>query len=413
MAIHTTTDTAIRSAKPTDKQYRISDGGGLYLLVKPTGAKWWRFDYTFAGKRNTLSMGVYPAVSLKSAREKAAEARELIANGINPSEKRQAESRTEDNKQGEFEKIALEYLSDNQHNWSDRYYKLIKRLVEDVWISEFGQRSFSEIRTKEIVAVIRRLKNEGYGETVHKALTSLSGIYNLAVVLELAEVNPCPTITKLKILPMRKLTSFAAVTKPDDLADVWRKLNESTANPKAIFALKIMAWTFPRPYNVRTMEVDELDFETELWIIPSAKMKRSKQEKLTGEDHIVPLPKQAIPTLKTLVEVAKMNRTSYVFGSLYGGRYIPISEPTLYKAMSQSGIPSSAQTVHGFRATARTILDEVLEYRPYWIEAQLGHVVSDMNGTSYNRAKHIKNRSEMIQAWADYLDDLQNSNTLK
>ena len=391
------TDTGIRNAKPRDKQYRIGDGGGLYMLVMPDGAKYWRLDYSLAGKRNTMSLGVYPHISLKEARELAEHAKNNTKRGKNPKAKPNEPAQTD------FEKVANDHLDLNKSSWSDTHYIRTKRLFENIWIPKFRGRKFDEIMPLEILDELMLLKNQGYGETVHKALSALSGAFDYAMIMRHASINPCRSISGLKALPVRKPSSFKAVTTPADLKSIAQKVYFHAGSIKTMTALKIQMMLFQRPVNTRTMEASELDFDAELWIIPPAKMKRELSEKVTGEPHIVPLPKQAAALLKPLVMAAKAKGESFIFGTQKG---IPMSENTMNGALVSAGIPKSTQTVHGFRATARTILDEVLDFDEKLIEVNLAHTVKDSNGRSYNRTRHIEQRRQMLQKWADYIDDL-------
>lgn len=402
------TDASIRNAKPTDTTFRVSDGDGLYLLVKPNGARWWRLDYSIGGKRKTLSIGVYPDTGLKAARDKADEARQLIAAGTDPSDVRkanktkQAQSLEADRRIAEglpaidsFEEIAREWFTKFSAEWSPIHAeKIIRRLEKDIfpWL---GKRPAAAITAPELLSALRRIEERGAVETAHRAHQNCGQIFRYAIATGRAERDPSSDLRGA--LPSVKQSHHAAITEPKAIGALLRAMDDYQGQFVTKCALRIAPMVFVRPGELRKAEWSEINLETAEWNIPAERMKMR-------EPHLVPLSTQVVEILRELH--ALTGEGQYVFpGARSSSR--PMSDNAILAALRRMGFAKDEMSGHGFRAMARTILDEVLQVRPDYIEHQLAHAVRDPNGRAYNRTAHLAERKKMMQQWADYLDKLK------
>lgn len=388
------TDAAVRNAKPTDKPFKLADERGLFLLVTPGGGKWWRLKYRFEGKEKLLSLGVYPDVGLKDARTRRDEARKLLADGVDPGEHRKAQkSAREDRAANSFEVIAREWYAKHAPNWvSTHGDRIIRRLERDIfpWI---GGRPIADIPASELLAVVQRIEKRGALETAHRALQNCGQIFRYAVATGRADRDPSSDLRGA--LPPVKGEHFSAVTDPARVAEILRMIDGYTGTITVCCALKLAPLVFVRPGELRKAEWAHIDFDAAEWRYTVTK---------TGTQHIVPLSTQALAILRELHPLTGRGR--YVFPSARGGDR-PMSDNAILAAMRRLGIPKDEMSGHGFRAMARTILDEVLGFRPDFIEHQLAHAVRDPNGRAYNRTAHLDARRNMMQAWSDYLDGIK------
>lgn len=388
------TDTSIRNAKPGAKPIKLFDERGLFLLVTPTGGKWWRFRFMFDGKEKLLSLGVYPDVSLKDARQRRDEARKLVANGINPSENRKIQKSTRANLiANSFEVVAREWFTKYSATWASNHGdRIIRRFERDIfpWI---GGRPVAEITAPKLLAVVRRIENRGALETAHRALGNCGQVFRYAVATGRAERDPSGDLRGA--LPPVKGTHFAATTEPKRVAEILRALDGYAGTLTVRCALRLAPLVFVRPGELRNAQWADIDFEAAEWHYLVTK---------TNTPHIVPLATQAIEILRELQPLTGNSR--FVFPSARS--FIrPMSDNAILAAMRRLGIDKEEMSGHGFRAVARTILDEVLGVRPDFIEHQLAHAVRDPNGRAYNRTAHLPERRKMMQQWADYLDKLK------
>jgi integrase len=388
------TDTAIRNAKPSEKAVRLFDGGGLYLEVSPTGGKWWRLKYRFDGKEKRLSLGVYPDVSLKDARDRRDASRKLLADGIDPSENRKAmKSARADRVANSFEVVAREWFAKYSATWAANHGdRLIRRFKRDIfpWI---GGRPIAEVTAPELLAVVRRIENRGALETAHRALGNCGQVFRYAVATGRATRNPCGDLRGA--LPPAKGEHFAATTEPKRVAELLRAMDGYEGTLTVRCALRLAPLVFVRPGELRKAEWADIDLNAAEWRYNVTK---------TSTPHIVPLSRQAVEILRELHPLTGRGR--FVFpGARSNGR--PMSDNAVLAAMRRMGIGKDEMSGHGFRAVARTILDEVLGVRPDYIEHQLAHAVRDPNGRAYNRTAHLPERQKMMQQWADYLDKLK------
>lgn len=390
------TDTAIRNARPTDKTQKLFDGGGLYLEVTPKGGKYWRLKYRFSGKEKRLSLGVYPEITLKDARLRRDDARKLLANQIDPSENRKAQKAAQQERSANsFETIAREWFAKKSQSWvpshSDR---IIRRLENDVfpWL---GGKPVADIKAPELLSIIRRIEERGANETAHRALSECGQIFRYAVATGRAERDPSGDLRGA--LTSVKKKHFASVTEPEKVAEVLRMLDGYHGTLAVRCALRLAPLVFVRPGELRHAKWDDIDLGQAEWRYTVTK---------TDTQHIVPLSTQAVGILEELKPLT--GGGIYVFPSARspkGDR--PMSDNAILSAMRRMDISKEEMSGHGFRAMARTILDEVLGFRPDYIEHQLAHAVRDPNGRAYNRTAHLPERKRMMQAWANYLEEIK------
>lgn len=388
------TAVAVRQAEPREKTYRLSDGRGLYLEVQPSGRKYWRYAYRFAGKQKTLALGVYPEVSLKAVRVAHKAARAKVAEGIDPAQVRRVEKLTRHQAAAEsFEAISMEWMAARLTDKSEGHRARAERLLlRD--LATLSPRPVADITAPELLAALRRIEARGAIDTAHRAKQLAGRVFAYAVGTGRAERNPAADLGR-EALQARQKRHRAAITDPVALGALLRAMDQSIAGPVVKTALLISPILFQRPGEIRHMEWEEINGER--WEIPAEKMKMRMA-------HIVPLPRQVVELLNDLRPIT--GRGKYVFPSARGASRC-MSENGVRTALRDLGYTNDQQTPHGFRATARTILDEVLGFRPDIIEQQLAHAVKDANGRAYNRTAHLKARTDMMQAWADYLDKLR------
>lgn len=389
-------DIQVKNAKPKDKPYKLSDGGGLYLLVNPNGGKGWRLKYRFQGKEKLLSLGVYPEIGLKEARERRDTARRLLEDGVDPSDNRKATKAAGiEQAANNFEAIAREWLSKNQAGWAKTHYsKILGRFENDVF-PYIGNKPISLIAAPDLLAVIRKIESRGVLETAHRALANCGQVFRYAVATGRAERDPSGDLRGALPSVKSRRTHFAAITEPKQVGEFLRALDgyQGTATVRA--ALRLAPLVFVRPGELRSAEWTHIDLDAAEWRYTVTK---------TNTPHVVPLSTQAIAVLKEIQPLTGKGR--YVFPSPRS-KERPMSDNAILSAMRRMDIDKDVMSGHGFRAMARTILDEVLSERVDLIEHQLAHAVRDPNGRAYNRTSHLPERKRMMQRWADYLDKLK------
>ena len=388
------TDTAIRNAKPRAKPAKMFDERGLFLMVTPAGGKWWRLKYRFDAKEKLLSLGVYPDVGLKDARERRDAARKLLAGGIDPGENRKAmKTARTDRAANSFEVVAREWFGKYSATWAATHSdRIIRRFERDVfpWI---GARPIAEVNAPELLAAVRRIENRGALETAHRALGNCGQVFRYGIATGRAERDPSGDLRGA--LPPVKGEHFAAITEPTQAAELLRTIDGYQGTLTVACALRLAPLVFVRPGELRNAEWTDIDLDAAEWRYTVIK---------TNTAHIVPLATQAVAILRELYALTGPGR--FVFpGARSNSR--PMSDNAILAAMRRMGIAKDEMSGHGFRAMARTILDEVLGVRPDLIEHQLAHAVKDPNGRAYNRTAHLPERRKMMQQWADYLDKLK------
>jgi integrase len=389
------TPSAVSNAKPQAKAYKLANERGMYLLVKPDGARWWRFDYRRPDtkKRNTLSLGTFPDVSLKKARERRDEARKLLADGIDPGEKRKAESLAGADS---FEAVAREWFAKHSPNWAAGHAdKIIRRLERDVfpWI---GNKPIANLTAPDVLAVLRKIDARGARETAHRAHQNCGQVFRYAIATGRAANDPTPSLRGA--IPRAQAVHFASITNPDRIGELLRAIDSYTGYYVTRSALQLAPLVFVRPGELRAAEWTEIDLDKREWRIPAERMKM-------GALHIVPLSTQAVAILRELQPLTGNGRL--VFPSLHT-RERAMSENTVNAALRRLGYDGDTMTGHGFRSMASTLLNEQGWHRDA-IERQLAHAERDAFRAAYNYAEHLPERRKMMQSWADYLDGLRTS----
>lgn len=387
---------AIRQAESRSKPYKISDGHGLFLLVNPNGSRWWRMAYRFGGKQKTLSMGVWPDVSLAEARERLADARRALRDGIDPSELRKAaRAASVELTENQFGAVAAAWLAKGATDWSPATLQQTTRRLERDVLPYLATRPIAELTAPEILAVAQRIVDRGAIETARRVLRIISQVCTFAVISGRLTVNPAVDLHKA--LPTVKAKHMAALTTPAEVGGLLRAIDGYQGEPAVRAALQLAPLVFVRPGELRGARWDEVDLEAGRWEIPAGRMKM-------GEPLLVPLSRQAVGIFK---ELRPLTGTGSLVFAGTRTKTRPISNNTMNGALRRLGFSKDEMTAHGFRALARTMLEEQLGFRYELIEHQLGHVVRDPNGRAYNRTRHLQQRTKMMQSWADYLDTLR------
>ena len=389
-------DTTIPTAKPAAKPQRLFDAGGLYLEVSPAGGKLWRLKYRHGGKEKRLALGAYPDTGLKDARDKRDAARKLLAAGVDPGEQRKAaKAAGEERAANSFEVVAREWHAKQSATWVELHAsRIMLRLENDVfpWL---GSRPIADITAKELLATVNRIVDRGAVESAHRVLQNCGQVLRYAVATGRADRNPAADLRGA--LPPVKQTHHAAIIDPGAIGGLLRAMDAYNGSLVTKCALRLAPLLFVRPGELRHAEWAEFDLDAAQWNIPAEKMKMR-------EPHLVPLAPQAVAILRELQPLTGRGR--YVFPSARSPQR-PMSNNAVLSALRRMGYATDEMSGHGFRAMARTVLDEVLHFRPDYIEHQLAHAVKDPNGRAYNRTAHLPERRKMMATWADYLDTLK------
>jgi integrase len=386
------TDNTIRNAKAPEKPVKLYDAGGLFLLVTPSGGKWWRFKYRVEGKEKLLSLGTYPETSLKAAREKRDEARKLLAQGIDPSAERKA---TKTAASETFEAIYREWLERFSPRWAPSHKENIIRRIEKDILPWLGARPIVELKAADLLAALRRIEARGALESAHRTKQAVGQVFRYAVATGRAERDP--TADLRGALPPASKGSFAAITEPKAIGELLRAIEGYQGSFIVRCALRLAPLVFVRPGELRAAEWSEFDIERAEWRIPALRMKMK-------DAHIVPLSTQALAILEELRPFTGSGR--YLFpGERSKDR--PMSNGTVNAALRRMGYGSDEMTGHGFRAMACSILNEQGWNRDA-IERQLAHAERNKVRAAYHRAEHLPERRKMMQWWADYLDGIRN-----
>ncbi len=384
-------DITIKKAKPKDRQYKLTDGEGMHLLVHPNGGKYWRLRYKLAGKEKTLALGTYPTLSLAEARDKRFAAKKQIANGIDPSqEKKQRKLEQYINAENSFENIAREWYQKNYAKWKPRHaHYILKRLEADIF-PVIGSRPINEIKTPELLATIQKVEKRGAIDIAKRALQTSGQVFRYAIATGRAEHDISANLKGA--LTTRQSVNHARLEE-EQLPEFFKKL-EKYEGEQTKLAFKFLILTFVRTIELRGARWEEINFEKKEWHIPAERMKMAQK-------HIVPLAKQSIAILK---ELQKVNGNyDFIFPSKTNPNKM-MSENTLLYTLYRLGYHSRA-TTHGFRSTASTILNEKGFNRDH-IERQLAHGERDKVRAVYNHAQYLAERHKMMQWWANYLDKL-------
>ena len=386
----------VRNAKPSDKMRKLSDSEGLYLLINVSGSKLWRYDYRFDGKRKTLALGAYAAVGLAEARRRRDEARRHLAENRDPGQQKQMEKReAKIASENTFKAVATEWLERRQ-----RGAALVEKTVaKSEWLlslayADFGDRPVASITAPEILATLRKLEVRGKLHSAVRARSTFSQVFRYAIASGYAERDPAADL--IGALTPPKVTHRAAVLDPQKIGPLLRAIDAYDGHVSTIGALKLAPLVFVRPSELRFAEWRDIDLKAARWRIPAIKMKMRRE-------HVVPLARQAVEVLEWMQQFSGSGEL--VFPSVRSSTR-PMSDMTINAALRRLGYEKNEMSAHGFRRIASTLLNE-LGWNPDWIEIQLAHVEGNGVRRAYNAAQYLPGRTEMMQAWADYLDRLR------
>lgn len=390
------TDAKVRTLKPKAAVYRVADSNGLCIEVRPTGSKIWRYRYRFAAKANMLTVGEYPAVTLAVARIERDRARALLKAGSDPAQVARIQRAAQLEKAGNtFAVVAAELMEKRAKKLTPGSVVRERRLLEKDLGGFLGNLPIHEITAPLLLMALRKIEARGAIETAHRARAAASLVFRYAIATGRATNNPASDL--IGALTSTQTKHFASITEPRDVAKLLKAIWGYQGSPIVSAALKLSALLFVRPGELRHAKWEDIDLDKAQWRYVTSK---------TKTPHVVPLARQSVEILKDVRPLAR--RSEFVFP---GVRSVskPISENTINAALRYLGFDNTEMTAHGFRAMARTLLDEVLGFRPDFIEHQLAHAVRDPLGRAYNRTSHIDERTKMMQSWADYLDELRSS----
>lgn len=389
-------DIAIRAAKPGPKPVKLSDERGLFLLVQPSGGKLWRLKYRIAGKEKKLSLGRYPDVALKDAREQASEARKLIAAGVDPSEKKRLDRLGATLKAAtSFKAVADEYIDKSEREGRAAVTVGKARWLLSLLEPALGSRPVDEISPIELLAALKKVESRGHLETARRMRSFASRVFRYAVATARASADPAAALRGALVAPVA--THHAAILNAKGVGALLRAIDGYDGQPMTQLALKLAPHVFVRPGELRQAEWSEIDLEKGVWKIAASKMKMR-------QPHIVPLSRQAIELFRAAKALTGRHR--YVFASLYPGDR-PMSENTINAALRRLGYAGDEMTAHGFRAMASTLLNESGKWNPDAIERALAHKATDGVRGAYHRGAHWEERVKMAQWWSDHLDKLR------
>jgi len=392
------TDSEIKKTKYIDKKIKLSDGGGLCIIITTT-SKRWQFDYAYNKKRNSLSLGLYPNVTLKNARDKRDELKVLLANGKNPSEVKKEKLQQEElNKTNTFFLVSREYLA-TRNDISDKHKNKLERVLSrdiDIFI---GNKNINDIKALEVLEVIKKIETRGAVETAHRTFNLIERIFKFGATIGRVKHNIMADIDKNIALKAPKSKNLTHTTDISVLSDIMKGIKHYRGDMSTKIALEITPYLFLRPFNIRTMEWDEIDYDKKVLSIPAEKMKMKKA-------HLVPLTDTVINLLKD-IEPYTRYKSNYIFCSPINAKK-PLSDNAINQALKRLGFKDII-VAHGFRHTASTLLHENIHIHKInsdVIEAQLAHVKNDVRAV-YNKANYWDERIRLMQWWSDYLDALK------
>ena len=392
------TDTKLKALKPSGKVQKLSDGGGLYIHVSPAGGKLWRLFYRFDGKQKTLALGKYPEVSLADARKLRDEARALIAQGVDPSaHKREAKATAAieaADMANTFEAVARDWFSKKRTAWTEGHQKKILSRLENQLFPHIGNKQISALEASDYLAAVQKAEARGVIETAHRLAQLCGQVARFARITGIVRHDAAAGL--VEALAHVQTAHYAAITSPIELGYLLRAIDAYQGEPSICHALRVLPYVFVRSGELRGMTWEEVNLDAGEWVIPAGRMKMRRP-------HVVPLARQVVRLLQSMRDYS--GTSAFVFpGTLSASRCI--SDMGLLNALRRMGYGKEQMTVHGFRTTASTLLNEQ-GYRPDWIEAQLAHAERNPIRDAYNRAEYLPERRKMMQEWADYLDALR------
>ncbi|MDH5231335.1 MAG: tyrosine-type recombinase/integrase [Gammaproteobacteria bacterium] len=386
------TEVLIKKAKPKDRQYKMADGRGMYLLITPAGKKYWRMKYRYSGKEKVYSIGVYPEVKLADARKERDRAKKLLKKHQDPVESRREEKRqVAVNHENVFEVVAREWHEQKKEAWSEDHAKQVLKSLENEVFPHIGSRPIAEIDAPTIIEVVRKVEKRGALDVASRILQRIKAVFRYAIISKIPGVLVNPAADLSEILKSRPVIHRPALAE-NDIPDFFERLNNYDGHEATKLALELVILTFVRSSELRGARWEEFNFDRLEWRIPAERMKMNKE-------HIVPLSRQSVAVLEKLKPLTAKHDL------LFPGqnkRDVPISENTLLYAMYRMGYHSRA-TVHGFRATASTILNEN-GFNSDVIERQLAHYERNKVRAAYHRSEYLADRKDMMQWWGDFLD---------
>lgn len=400
----TLTSVAATKAQPREKKYKLAAGGGLYLEVMPTGAKYWRWKYRFGGVEKRVALGVFPAVSLAQARERRDLEYAKLRDGSDPAAKRRAQKLTARLATAtSFEAIAREWLETKESEWGADHLTKVRAWLEQHVFPSIGAAQIAKLEAPEVLAMLRKLVKRGTLNTAGRVRETVSAVFRFAIATGRAKRDPAADLRDA--LPRASTRNFAALTAPTDIGQLLRAIEGYQGSPVSLAALRLAPLLFQRPGELRSMAWADVDLEAAEWRIPAArrKLRREAKENPRTPPHFVPLSTQAVAVLRDLHGLT--GRSTFVFPGLRDQRR-PMSENTVNAALRRLGYTTEQMTGHGFRHLASTRLNE-LGWNPDAIERQLSHRDRDAIRGTYNLAQYMDERRRMMQAWSDYLDGLR------
>lgn len=387
---------AVDKAKGREKQYKLSDANGLYLLVKPNGQRYWRMKYYFMGKEKTMAFGVYPEISLTDARDAVMEARKLLRDNIDPNAKKKAEkSAAAYRAKNTFFLIAEDWFNTTSDEWTPAHAKKVWRRIEVHLLPDFKNRPIDSIDTLEIIALLREIESKGHGEMARKVLQVLRSVFRHALHLKKVKFNPAADLTP--ILKKQKKKNYPSILIAE-LPEFLNKLEAQNSHPQVKLAMKLLMLTFVRQGEMRKSKWSYIDWENKIWTLPAEIMKMKIE-------HTVPLSQQAVAVLKELYTLTGGDASGYILPSLKRQGNSMMSDGTINKCIKDMGY-KGRMVAHGFRSLASTTLNEQQKYSPDVIERQLAHREKNDVRAAYNRAEYMPERTIMMQEWSDYVDEI-------
>lgn len=393
-------DTTIKSAKPREKEYKLFDGGGLYLSVTTKGQKWWRLKYRFENKEKRISLGVYPTTSLQDARKQREELKTLISKGIDPALERKKEKeaiRAEKVKSiNTFKNVSTEWVELQRSQLGETTLKKYERALERDFYPSIGEKSMEDITRQDLIGIAKMIQDRGAIETAHRLLNLCNQIWRYALQYDKVARNIVNDISKKDVLQSFKKSNFRTITEHERIGELMAAIDDYTGEFTTKSALKLLTLTFVRPYNIRFAEWSEFDLIKRVWTIPAEKMKMKRE-------HILPLSSQAVKILEEMYPHTK--DAKYVFHSPIS-RLKPISENTLNQALKRLDFGGEIVS-HGFRAMFSTIAYESGKFRGEVIEDLLAHQEKNQVKRSYNRATYETEKKKLMQWWSDFLEGVK------
>lgn len=398
------TDAKCRSAKPKKKLYKLSDGGGLSLHIRASGFKAWRYSYRIRGKEKTFTIGEYPLVGLADARKQRDNAKEQISVGIDPSQQKQLAKRQI--KEDSFQAIAEAWLSQNKPEWSVSYYNSAKSYLERDVYPIIGSRTVADIEAPEIIPVIMTISNRGAVDAAKRVKGFIQQVFDFAITHGKCSRNSAKDLNLKMLLPKTIKKHYAAITKPDELANLLRAIDDYQGSIIVKSALQLATLVMARPSEISNAEWLEIDFDTATWTIPAKRRKLPQHIKNANrkeDSHIIPLSSQSLAILKNIQQYTSLSK--YIFPGARGNS-IAMSNNALRTALRSMGYTNDQITAHGFRGVASTLLNEQ-GFRTKVIEAQLSHKLKSAVEGAYNHAEYLDERRDMLNQWGDYLQTLK------